>query len=135
MFSFTKNFFLLFYIFYGLISNVLWQMHSIYSHIIYISHEDMKWSFVPHIVLKYACFYIPVTDAWKTNFISNPIAFNSCFSSYWLCVHKFNVRKNSCCHCCPCTLLFECLLLLYVSPKLWKLKNLCAWTTFFFSPR
>lgn len=83
--------------------------------------------------------HISVTDAWKTNFIFNPIHIYSIeflfFSSSFLLLllllllmmiaHMSTFYKNS-------------MLLPFLwtreHPKLWKLKNLCAWATIF-SPR
>lgn len=148
MFSFTIklfSYFLLSYIFLWINFKCIVTNASIplsISHIIYVSHEDMKWSFVVKPIVIYIYVFLILYSSMLLAFISpllmheKPISFPTPLHSIpvflppgYVCIYLM-YEKNSCCHCCPCTLLFECLLL-YASPKLWKLKNLCAWTTFF----
>ena len=114
------------------------------SSIIYISHEDMKWSFVVRSLLSFLIY-------------SSMLSWRCCTSylRYWCMKNQFHFQPHT--HTYRIEFLFFPLPLLLLNseqhiwvhfikmfhvaalsvnaerehPKLWKLKNLCAWATIF----
>lgn len=102
-----------------------WNDHLLCDAYCHFSYTQVCWADV--VVL-----HISVTDAWKTNFIFNPIhtyiALNSCF--FPLPLLLLNSEQHIWVHFIK---MFHVAALSVNAerehPKLWKLKNLCAWAT------